>query len=190
MIIPPQLAIRMLISSPTSGMYKIEHRSLWTDSYSGLYVNGVPTLFNNGHPIYWIDKTEPVYTNELDRGPLCYCKISYIYIQEDVRTMPVQDVLREGYENSVDFYTNWCNAHDKAVLTNKKYGLGKMHKRSPSLYKSLVLGIRPQSYSVDLRHPLIKGAPYDPDLVDIFHNYMPPIDTDDELLSFLFSEMF
>lgn len=190
MIIPPQLAIRMLISSPTSGMYKIEHRSLYKESYSGLYVNGIPTLCDNGHPLYWIDKTEPIYTDVRDKSPLCYCKISYIYIQEDVRKAPVQDVLREGYENPVDFYTQWCTAYDKTVLTSKRYGLVKMHKRPIEAYQALVLGIRPQSYSVDLRHPVVRGLAYDPDLVDIFHNYMPAMDTDEELLAFLFADMF
>lgn len=190
MIIPPNIAIRMLVSSPSSGMYKIEHRSLYKPTYNGLYVNGIPTLTDNGHPLYWIDKTEPVYTDARDKGPLCYLKLNYIYIQSDVREAPVQDVLREGYENSVDFYTAWCKLYDPTTLTNKRYGLAKMHKRKPEFYQALVLGIRPIATSVDMRHPLMKNVQYDPDLVDIFHNYMPALDTDQELIAFLFADMF
>lgn len=190
MIIPPNIAIRLLVSSPTSGMYKIEHRQINKTSYGGSYVNGIPTLFDNGHPLYWIDKTEPVYTDMRDRSPLCYCKISYIYIQEDVRKAPIQDVLREGYENPVAFYKDWCTAHDKTVLSSKRYGLAKMHKRPLESYQALVLGIRPQSRSVDLRHPLMRDIKYDPDLVDVFHNYMPAMDTDEDLIAFLFADMF
>ena len=65
-----------------------------------------------------------------------------------------------------------------------------MHKRKPEFYQALVLGIRPIATSVDMRHPLMKNVQYDPDLVDIFHNYMPALDTDQELIAFLFADMF
>ena len=189
MIIPTSNAVRIFISSESCGMYKIEQRILYEpDRHMGVYINNVPTLMDNGHPLYWIDKTEPIYTPDHNVRPLGYCKLTYIYHQEDVRCMSVQDVLREGYESPLDFYTYWCQNHDKQVLTNKRYGLGKMHKRDASKYAVMVLGLRPITSSAELRHPAFKDLKYDPDLPDIFHNYMPAMETDEELINFLFSE--
>lgn len=189
MIINTPQAVRIFISSESCGMYKIEHRILYEpDRHVGVYINNVPTLMDNGHPLYWIDKTEPIYTPDQLKYPLGFCKITYIYHQPDIREMPVQDVLREGYESPLDFYTFWCQDHDKQVLTNKRYGLGKMHKRDSSKYSVMVIGIRPIASSADLRHPAFKGLKYDPDLPDIFHNYMPAMETDEDLIAFLFAE--
>lgn len=189
MIIDEKLITRLFISSPSSGMYKIEQRQLYLPAvHSGIYVNGVPTILHNGSPYIWIDKTEPIYRGQ-DKTPLLYAKITHIY-SHDIRHATVQDNLREGYDIVRDFFVDWCTLNDPTALKNKKYGLAKLHKRPAELYQALVFGLRPIVDSVNMKHPIMKGINYDPDLPLTFHNYMPAMDTDDELMNFLFSEPF
>lgn len=189
MIIDEKLITRLFISSPSSGMYKIEQRELYLPSvHTALYVNGVPTILHNGSPYIWVDKTEPIYRPK-DKTPLLYAKITYIY-SHDIRDATIQENLREGYDAVKDFFFDWCTLYDPTALKNKRYGLAKLHKRPKELYQALVFGLRPLFDSVNMKHPLMKGIQYDPDLPLVFHNYMPPMETDEELLNFLFSDPF
>ena len=186
MIIKESLITRLFLSSKSSGMYKIEHRIQYLPSiHTGVWINNVPTLMQNGQPYLWVDKTEPIY-REGDKAPLLYAKVTYIYHQ-DIRDATVSDSLREGYDFYNNFIHDWYTEYDQAIFKNKRYGLSKLHKRPAPLYQALVIGLRPLVDSVELRHPLLKGVKYDPDLPYTFHEYLPAMDTNEELMNFLFT---
>lgn len=157
---------RLFWPNPLTGMVKTEARRLIKEGQVCRNVNGVPTIFNNGHPRYWTGKREWIYGPNSDIPIASF--IMTVKGYEDVRQITPASVDREGYTTSYGFLNVWTAMYDKKLwkhhpdhdLDKPSEVLLKVHKRPAKYYDAWVFGIAVEPSSIDIQHPDMKG--FDP----------------------------